>query len=474
MYAADVGDPLDYNIYGVHPFYMDTRYYEVEEKTGKKTLVTNQKVDQKTNYISFNHGVYLRNVHPQEVVLNTTSITWRTLGGSIELYFFDGPAVQDLTSQYHSVIGMPAMQQYWTFGYHQCRWGYTNWTELQDVVDNMKHFNIPLETIWTGKSCTNLSCTNTNICRDIDYMKSYRDFENDPIRFGYPEGKDFLSQLHANGQHYIPIVDSAIYIPNPLNESDAYPVYNRGNDSGAFVRNVDLEQYIGAVWPGYTVFPDWRAPGAQAWWTEEMQTWHDNVDWDGIWIDMSEVSSFCLGSCGNGHVQDNPVHPPFQLPGETNNVIYGYPTDFDQTNKTQWASVLSASSAQASRISATQTPAPSPATTTPYLRTTPTPGVRNVTYPPYVIKNANGALGNHALSPDAVHADGTQDYDMHNLFGHDIINNTYNALLQVNPGKRPFIIGRSNFAGSGSQAGHWGGDNAADWIYMYMSIPQAL
>lgn len=204
-----------------------------------------------------------------------------------------------------------------------------------------------------------------------------------------------------------------------------------------------------------------------------MQMWHDNVDWDGIWIDMSEVSSFCIGSCGTGRVTENPVHPPFQLPGETNNVIYGYPEDFAISNATQWASVVSAQSAQNSRISATQT-TPTNTATTPYLRTTPTPGVRNVTYPPYVIKNANGALGGHALSPDGLHADGTQDYDIHNLFGAEIINATYNALLQVIPGKRPFIIGRSNFAGSGSLAGHWGGDNTALWEYMYYAIPQAL
>ena len=52
-------------------------------------------------------------------------------------------------------------------------------------------------------------------------MKEYRDFENDPIRFSYSTGQDFLSRLHASGRHYIPIVDSAIYVPNPDNASDA-------------------------------------------------------------------------------------------------------------------------------------------------------------------------------------------------------------------------------------------------------------
>jgi alpha-glucosidase len=52
-------------------------------------------------------------------------------------------------------------------------------------------------------------------------MKDYRDFENDPERFSYEKGEEFLDRLHKSGRHYIPIVDSAIYIPNPDNASDA-------------------------------------------------------------------------------------------------------------------------------------------------------------------------------------------------------------------------------------------------------------
>lgn len=56
-------------------------------------------------------------------------------------------------------------------------------------------------------------------------MKEYRDFENDPIRFGYTAGQEFLSRLHASGRHYVPIVDAAIYIPDPDNASDAYVIF---------------------------------------------------------------------------------------------------------------------------------------------------------------------------------------------------------------------------------------------------------
>ena len=84
-------------------------------------------------------------------------------------------------------------------------------------------------------------------------------------------------------------------------------------------------QYIGSVWPGYTVFPDWHASEAVPWWTDSMLAHHRNIGWDGIWIDMSEVSSFCVGSCGSGNLSLNPVHPPFGLPGEKGAEILTYP-----------------------------------------------------------------------------------------------------------------------------------------------------
>lgn len=144
IYAADVGDPIDRNLYGSHPFYLDTRYFETD-KHGKRSYVTRSALPNGnqggnggqgggSKYESYSHGVYLRNTHGQEVRLQPDSITWRTIGGSIDLFFFDGPTQPEVTKQYQqSAVGLPAMQAYWGFGYHQCRWGYRNWTELREV-----------------------------------------------------------------------------------------------------------------------------------------------------------------------------------------------------------------------------------------------------------------------------------------------------------------------------------------------------
>ncbi|KAJ5745182.1 hypothetical protein N7520_010364 [Penicillium odoratum] len=457
LYASDTGDPIDGNIYGSHPFYLDTRYYEVDGK-GRHTLVTSDQTDQTKDYVSYSHGVFLRNAHGQEVLTRTASLIWRTLGGSIDLTFYSGPTQADVTRDYQvSTVGLPAMQQYFSFGYHQCRWGYQNWSVMDSVLSNFEKFEIPLETLWN----------------DIDYMKSYRDFDNDPIRFGYTEGEEFLQKLHDGGRHYVPIVDSALYIPNPNNESDAYDTYTRGAKVDAFLKNPDGTTYIGEVWPGYTVFPDWHNPQARAFWANELVTWSKKIAFDGIWIDMSEVSSFCVGSCGTYNLSLNPVHPSFSLPGEAGNVIYDYPEWFNVTNSTEAASAVAASSSQAAAASTAGTESTS---TVSYLRTSPTPGVRDINYPPYVINHDQTGhdLAVHAVSPNATHSDGVQEYDVHNLWGYQILNATYYGLREVDPVKRPFIIGRSTFAGAGKWAGHWGGDNASKWAYMFFSIPQAL
>ncbi|KAL9634029.1 MAG: hypothetical protein Q9164_004335 [Protoblastenia rupestris] len=457
LYNADIGDPIDENLYGSHPFYLDTRYYEVDPTTGNLSLVTSNETNATGDYISYSHGVYNRNSHGQEILLRATNITWRLLGGSIDLYIYAGPTQPEVTKAYQmSAVGLPAMQQYFTFGYHQCRWGYANWTQMQEIVDNFEAFNIPLENIWT----------------DIDYMNQYRDFDNDQNTYSYSEGETFLTNLHNGGRHWIPIIDAAIYVPNPQNASDNYTTFTNGNTTNTFMKNPDGSLYIGDVWPGYTVFPDWLSPSSGDWWTNEMTTWHEKVAYDGAWIDMSEAASFCVGSCGSGNITMNPVHPSFRLPGEPGNVIYTYPEGFNLTNATE-ATV--ASSLSASQASAYPTASASASgTDVDYLRTTPTPGVRDINHPPYVINNVHGDLAVHAVSPNATHADGTVDYDIHNVWGHQMLNATYNALLSAIPGVRPFIIGRSTFPGSGKWAGHWGGDNTSLWAYMYFSISQAL
>lgn len=312
---------------------------------------------------------------------------------------------------------------------------------------------------------------------DLDYLKMSRDFTDNPGHYDVAEGQAFLDRLHAAGQYYLPILDPNIYVPNPANASDVYPTYDRGAELNAYLRDGTDSFYIGVEWPGFSVFPDFLVPQAYQFWSDEIRRFYETLAFDGFWLDVSDPVSYCTGSCGEGMIEQNPIHVPFALPGDPNSMLavdYRYPEMFAVTNATEAAS---ASSAAMSQSSAYPTPMSTP---TPTLgRTLPTPGVRNLNFPPYAINNflSGHSLVKEVVSPNATHNDGpynSTEYQLHNLYGHLSGNATYHSLISARPEKRPFFIARSTFAGSGAFAGHWGGDTNSDWGDMYFGISQAL
>lgn len=432
--------PIDANMHSTHPVYLETRY---------------------NNGSSKSHVVYGRNLHGQEWLLRPDRIIYRTIGGSFDFYFFNGPLpTEALAQQQLGVIGTPVMQPYWALGFHQVRWGYQNWTVLQEIIDGYAAENIQLEAIWN----------------DLDYLFQYRIFTHDNNTYPIHEGKEFLAKLHANGQYWMPILDLNVYVPAPGNGTDANPTYDRGKVLDLYIKRGEghTDDYIGIQWPGFSVWPDFLHNATQNFWKNEMQLYHDQLPFDGWWLDISDLSSWCTGSCGTERLADNPIHVPFKLPGEPGQINYDYPEAFDQTNATEAAS---ASAASASQASAYPTPTTTVGTATVGF-TSATPGVRNITFPPYTLNLTleGHSLLRQAVAPYATHNDGlnTTEYELHNTYGYISGKATYNALLSVFPGKRPFWIARSTSPGSGAITGHWGGDTNSRWGNMYMTIPQAL
>lgn len=432
--------PIDSNMHSTHPVYLETRYGNGSSKS---------------------HVVYGRNLHGQEWILQPEKLIYRTIGGSIDFYFFSGPTPTDaLAQQQLGVIRTPAMQPYWALGFHQVRWGYQNWTVLQEILDGYRNANIPLEAIWN----------------DLDYLFQYRIFSHDNNTYPVNEGRDFLARLHAGGQYWMPILDPNVYNPDPTNSSDQFPPYDRGEKLGIYIKRGEGNQdnYIGDQWPGFSVWPDFLLQSARDYWADEMTRYYQDLEFDGWWLDISDLSSWCTGSCGSGRLDDNPIHVPFKLPGEPGQINYDYPEAFGISNATEAASAIAASLSQASAY-------PTPTTTigTPTVGfTIPTPGVRNITFPPYAL---NLTLEGHSLlrqgvAPYATHNDGfnTTEYELHNTYGYVSTIATYYGLLASKPGKRPFLISRSTSPGSGNWTGHWGGDTNSRWGNMYMTIPQAL
>ena len=80
----------------------------------------------------------------------------------------------------------------------------------------------------------------------------------------------------------------------------------------------------------------------------------------------------------------------------------------------------------------------------------------------------------HTIAPNATHANGFVELDVHNLWGLMEEKATHLALLSLRAGKRPFLISRSTFASSGKWTGHWLGDNFSRWTYLHYSIQGIL
>ncbi|XP_066291230.1 lysosomal alpha-glucosidase-like isoform X2 [Branchiostoma lanceolatum] len=256
------------NLYGSHPFYLCV------EEDGQA------------------HGVFLLNSNAMEVILQPApALTWRTIGGILDLHILLGPDPNSVIQQYWDVIGYPMMPPYWALGFHLCRWGYNSANRTMDIVHKMRDAGIPQDTQWN----------------DIDYMTSHLDWTYDGDKFA--ELPAVVKDLHDHGQHYIMIVDPGI---SNTQKAGTYPPYDVGLKRGVFINDTDGNPIVGSVWPGDTTFPDFTNPITQQWWLEMAADFHKKVPFDGMWIDMNEPSNFVDGSthgCPDNELEKPPYTP---------------------------------------------------------------------------------------------------------------------------------------------------------------------
>ncbi|MCO5606857.1 hypothetical protein L7F22_061048 [Adiantum nelumboides] len=164
-------------------------------------------------------------------------------------------------------IGTIDMPPKWSLGYHQCRWSYEPDFKVLEVARTFREKKIPCDVLWM----------------DIDYMDGFRCFTFDPKKFASPNelGRD----LHSNGF-------KAVWMLDPGIKAEAgYSVYDSGTSQDAWIYSSRKQPYVGEVWPGPCVFPDFTSKATRQWWAELVSKFVSDFI-DGIWNDVNEPTVF--------------------------------------------------------------------------------------------------------------------------------------------------------------------------------------
>jgi alpha-glucosidase (family GH31 glycosyl hydrolase) len=78
----------------------------------------------------------------------------------------------------------------------------------------------------------------------------------------FPDLKEFIEELHSQSMHYIPILDAGV----AKRENQNYTAYESGVKQDVFIKTEKGENFVGLVWPGDAVFPDFFNNGTSNWW----------------------------------------------------------------------------------------------------------------------------------------------------------------------------------------------------------------
>ncbi|MBA0711123.1 hypothetical protein Golax_010345, partial [Gossypium laxum] len=101
----------------------------------------------------------------------------------------------------------------------------------------------------------------------------------------FPDPKSLVKDLHNIGFKAIWMLDPGI------KHEEGYFVYASGSKHDVWIQKADGKPFVGDVWPGPCVFPDFTQSKARAWWANLVKDFISNGV-DGIWNDMNEPAIF--------------------------------------------------------------------------------------------------------------------------------------------------------------------------------------
>jgi len=294
-------------------------------------------------------GLFMDN--PERLIFDVGQIApgqllCQSLGGNNDLYLLDGPTLRDVVRHFTTLTGRAEVPPLWSLGHHQCRWGYKTAAEFRALKENFRQCDIPVSALWY----------------DIDYMDEYRVFTWD--RVDMPDPRKLNEELRRAGIRSVAIVDPGVKL------DPSYAIYESGRKADVFCKTASGRDYVGRVWPGDSVFPDFPTPAARDWWAGHLATFIAESGLDGAWLDMNDPAT-------------------------------GWSCPEDMCFE--------------------------------------------------------GGTAPHAK--------------YHNQYGHFMARASRQALEQLDPHARPFLLTRGGCTGTQRYSAIWTGDNASNWEHLRMSIP---
>ena len=207
-------------------------------------------------------------------------IVLKTEGAPFRVAIIDRETPQAVMRGLAEFTGRMPLPPKWALGFHQCRYSYYPDAKVREIADRFRRDNLPCDVIWL----------------DIDYMNGFRIFTFDPAKF--PDPKSTNDYLHQEGFHSVWMIDPGV------KKDPGYAVYDSGSAKDLWVRKKDGSPFVGKVWPGDCVFPDFTMPLTRQWWAGFYKDFLANGI-DGVWNDMDEPSVFYVP---DGTMPEDNVH----------------------------------------------------------------------------------------------------------------------------------------------------------------------
>lgn len=173
----------------------------------------------------------------------------------------DGSAA-DICAALRGLFGAAFVPPAWALGFHQSRWSYRSADEVARVAAEFRKTKIPLDVIHL----------------DIHYMDEYRVFSWHPERF--PAPRALHDTLDAAGVRTCAIVDPGVAVGSTMAHDELVRL-------DGCLKTKSGATYVGKVWPGATVFPDFARPDVSAAWSGFHRVLID-AGVSGVWNDMND------------------------------------------------------------------------------------------------------------------------------------------------------------------------------------------